>query len=379
MSPAGLRRWMWIHTWSSLVCTIFLLLLCITGLPLIFHHEIGHLTGTEVVAPSKPAGTPYANLDEVLATAQSQHPKKVLQYLFRDPNETELWSVVLADTPTTVDGKTVVLDARTARVLAQPATDEGFMYVMLQLHIDMFAGLPGKLFLGLMGILFLAAIISGVVLYAPFMQKLNFGTVRRERATRTHWLDIHNLLGAVSIAWVLVVGATGVINTWADLVVKLWQSDQMAQMTAPYKNLPPPQKIGSLQAAVDAAKRREPQLNLGFVAFPGTEFSSPHHYAVFMRGTEPLTARLFKPVLVDAQTAQVTDSRELPWYVTTVLVAQPLHFGDYGGLPLKIIWALLDIITIGVLGSGVYLWWVRRRIAPSTRVYDIKTLADNAP
>jgi uncharacterized iron-regulated membrane protein len=26
--------------WSSLVCTVFMLLLCVTGLPLIFHEEI---------------------------------------------------------------------------------------------------------------------------------------------------------------------------------------------------------------------------------------------------------------------------------------------------------------------------------------------------
>jgi uncharacterized iron-regulated membrane protein len=33
------------------VCTVFMLLLCMTGLPLIFHHEIDHLLGNEVEAP----------------------------------------------------------------------------------------------------------------------------------------------------------------------------------------------------------------------------------------------------------------------------------------------------------------------------------------
>ena len=61
--------------------------------------------------------------------------------------------------------------------------------------------------------------------------------------------------------------------------------------------------------------------------------------------------------------AQVTDSRELPWYMTALLVSQPLHFGDYGGMPMKMLWALLDIVTIVVLGSGLYLWWTRRRTA----------------
>jgi uncharacterized iron-regulated membrane protein len=30
-------------------------------------------------------------------------------------------------------------------------------------------------------------------------------------------------------------------------------------------------------------------------------------------------------------------------------------------MPLKIIWALLDVMTIVVIGSGLYLWIVKRR------------------
>jgi uncharacterized iron-regulated membrane protein len=65
-------------------------------------------------------------------------------------------------------------------------------------------------------------------------------------------------------------------------------------------------------------------------------------------------------VLIDASSGKVTDSRELPWYVVSLLVSQPLHFGDYGGMPLKIIWGVLDVLTIIVLGSGLYLWLKRR-------------------
>src|SRR3546814_8556451 len=77
----------------------------------------------------------------------------------------------------------------------------------------MLAGLPGKLFLGVMGVLFAIAIVSGVVLYRPFMAKLAFGTVRRERSRRVKWLDLHNLLGIVTVGWLIVVALTGVINT----------------------------------------------------------------------------------------------------------------------------------------------------------------------
>jgi uncharacterized iron-regulated membrane protein len=46
--------------------------------------------------------------------------------------------------------------------------------------------------------------------------------------------------------------------------------------------------------------------------------------------------------------------------LTALLVSQPLHFGDYGGMPMQVIWAVLDVMTIVVLGSGIYLWWGRR-------------------
>jgi uncharacterized iron-regulated membrane protein len=146
-------------------------------------------------------------------------------------------------------------------------------------------------------------------------------------------------------------------------MVKFWQFDQLSEMVAPYKGKPPLTQLGSLEAAVSAARRHEPGMKVGFIAFPGTSFTSPHHYGVFMRGDEPLTSRLFKPVLVDAVTAEVTDSRELPWYLTALLVSQPLHFGDYGGKPMQVIWAVLDVITIFLLSSGLYLWWAKRKQA----------------
>jgi uncharacterized iron-regulated membrane protein len=93
----------------------------------------------------------------------------------------------------------------------------------------------------------------------------------------------------------------------------------------------------------------------------GDRFTSAHHYGIFVRGAEALTSRLYKPVLVDAQTGQVTDSRPLPEYLTAMLISQPLHFGDYGGGWMQLLWALLDIATIIVLGSGLYLWFVRRK------------------
>ncbi|KQP12750.1 PepSY domain-containing protein [Pseudorhodoferax sp. Leaf267] len=362
LSSRAIRHWTWTHKWSSLVCTVFMLLLCITGLPLIFHHEIGHLLGTEIEAAEMPADSPRADLDAIMRLAGERYPGLQGMFASQEEDDDRVWYVTMAPTPDATAGfKQVAVDARTGRALGDPPLDSGFMYIMRSLHIDLFAGLPGMLFLGLMGVLLLVSLVSGTVLYAPFMRKLRFGEIRRARSPRAKWLDLHNLLGIVTLVWFTVVGATGVINAWADLLVKYYQHTEVAAMLAPYKDKPPLATPGSLQRAVAAALAHEPGMKVAFVAFPGTGFSSPHHYGVYLRGGEHVTAKLLKPVLVDAATSQVTDARALPWYLAVLLVSQPLHFGDYGGVPMQILWALLDIVTIVVLVTGLYLWVKRRQ------------------
>jgi uncharacterized iron-regulated membrane protein len=364
LSARALRAWSWLHKWSSLVSTLFLLLLCLTGLPLIFHHQIGEWLGTEVSAAAMRGDTPRVSLDQVMQVAKACFPGKNGMFVSQEPDDDKVWFVTMSDTPTSsTDLKQVAVDARTGQALAEPKLDRGVMFVIRTLHVELFAGQAGKLFLGFMGLLMLVAIVSGVVLYAPFMRKLRFGEVRRGRSTRVKWLDLHNMLGIVTLAWALVVGATGIVNTWADLVVEHWRNDQMADMLAPYRGMPPITRLGSLEKAVAAARAQEPDMKIGFIAFPGTSFSSGHHYTVFMRGREALTARLLKPVLVDAVTGEVSASRAPPWYLSALLLSQPLHFGDYAGVPMQWLWAALDVATIIVLGSGLYLWTGKRSAA----------------
>ncbi|MBR0820607.1 PepSY domain-containing protein [Bradyrhizobium liaoningense] len=359
----SLRRWGFVHKWSSLICTIFMLLLCITGLPLIFHEEIDDLLHSQVKAAEVPAGTPQANLDKLLANAMASAPGKVPHFLVWDRDDPNTMFVSVGATITSDPSKNTLIrmDLHTAAFLDAPDFTGRFTYIMLRLHTDMFAGLPGKLFLGLMGILLCVAIISGIVVYAPSMRKLSFGTYRARRTRVVRWLDVHNIAGILLVAWTLVVGFTGVINTWADLVLKLWQFGQLSEMTAQYQDRAVPAKPTSVDAAVKVAAEAVPGMTASFVAFPGTLFSSKSHYAVFLHGDTPLTSRLLKPALIDAETGKLTDTRDMPWYVSTLFISQPLHFGDYGGMPLKIIWAVLDVLTIIILWTGVYLWLRRRK------------------
>jgi uncharacterized iron-regulated membrane protein len=366
MSSSALRIWTWVHKWTSLVCTVFMLLLCITGLPLIFSHEIEHWQHAEIQPDTVAPGTAEATLDRILASAQARHPSLVAQYLSRDPAEPQMWLATLGPTADAESGtRNIVVDARTARVLGEPRFDEGFMHWMLRLHVDLFAGLPGTLFLGAMGLLLFVSIVSGIVVYGPFMRRLPFGTVRGEKSTRVRWLDLHNLLGIVTLAWALIVSATGVINTLGQPAIRLWQADQLQSMIAAHPGRTAAAARAPLQAAAQTAQSAAPDMRLSFIALPGTPLTSAYDYGFYFSGTSAFSARLFKPVLVDAGNGALIDTRELAWYIKAILVSQPFHFGDYGGLPMKILWALADLVTIVVLGSGLYLWWTRRQRAVS--------------
>ncbi|MCQ3018150.1 PepSY domain-containing protein [Pseudomonas tremae] len=367
MKSQTVRRWSVVHTWSSLICTVFLLMLAVTGLPLIFHHEIDHLLGDAPQYREMPPDTPHLDLEQLARAAEAHRPGEVMQYFGWDDEDPNGVMAITAATAGTEPNSshTFALDARTGEALEMPSANGGFMMVMLRLHVDMYAELPGKLLLAFMGLMFVVAIISGTVLYSPFMRKLEFGQVRVNKSTRTRWLDLHNLIGVVTLTWALVVGVTGVISACADLLIASWRNDALATMIAPYKNAPPLPWRGPATRLLEIAESAAPGMQADFIAFPGTRFSSEHHYAVFLKGNTQLTAHLATPVLIDAQTLQVTAVVERPWYMDALGMSQPLHFGDYGGMPMKILWAALDVLTIIVLGSGVYLWWVRRRAARS--------------
>lgn len=58
-----------------------------------------------------------------------------------------------------------------------------------------------------------ATVIFGVLVCAPFMRRLPFGTVRAIRSRRMKGALSNILLGIVTLMWLSVVGLSGGINT----------------------------------------------------------------------------------------------------------------------------------------------------------------------
>lgn len=362
LTAKTVRVWYKTHKWTSLACTAFLLMSCITGLPLIFGEEIDRLTGHHVAPAALPGGSSPAKLDDMVAMGRVHYPNQYALSLAWDDSEPRIFlNMAPSLDPKPSEDHTLIFDVRTGKLLEEPNPGFSVMGFLTTLHIDLYAGLPGELCLGFMALLFVVSLVSGAVVYGPFMRKLNFGTYRNGAALRVRWFDLHNLLGIVTLTWAVVVGGTGLINTLATPLFGLWQSQELPNLLAPYQDKSMPAKFGSVDAAVGAAREALPGTEIASVVFPNPKFGSPRHYLVWTKGSTPLTSRLFTPVLVDAENGGVSQAHGLPWYLRALEISRPLHFGDYGGIALKALWALFDIALIVVLGSGLYLWLARRK------------------
>jgi len=78
------------------------------------------------------------------------------------------------------------------------------------------------------------------------------------------------------------------------------------------------------------------------------------------QGTDAFDVAAVQPRSGQPRSGALVSVVSMPWYLRVLEISRPLHFGDYGGMPLKIIWMLFDIATIMVLGSGSYLWLSQR-------------------
>jgi len=356
------RFWYRIHKWTSLICTLFLLSECLTGLPLIFGEEIFDLTHKHVHAANVAAGTPLASLDGILAAGKQMYPGLKVLFVGFDDEEPRVF-LDLADKydPKPGEDHSLVFDAHTGRLLEEQNLSLTWVDYVFKLHTELFLGLPGELFLGLMAILVVVSLISGAVVYGPFMRRLDFGTMRKDKGARLRWFDLHNLIGIVTLLWALVVGLTGAMNTLSDPLFGLWRAQELPRLLAPYQGKPMPEHFSSVDRALAEAQRALPGMKVTSVVFPNPLDSSPRHYVIWTRGATPVTSQLFTPALIDVETGNLMVAKALPWYLRALEVSRPLHFGNYGGPPLKILWSAFDVALIIVLISGLYLWLSRRK------------------
>ncbi|RYZ52114.1 MAG: PepSY domain-containing protein, partial [Proteobacteria bacterium] len=205
---------------------------------------------------------------------------------------------------------------------------KGFWDFILRLHREYLLGFYGKLLVAVIGLFFIASLLSGFYLYGPTALKLSYGSIRRGKRSWT-FADIHKLIGITTFSWMMLMGVSGFLLGISGQLLQIFQYTELKSLSAQYGQATESSNPVSLDVAVKAVMAVRPDSEMSFITFPGTEYSTPVHYIFVMNGTESWNKYLSELVLVDAGTGQVTEERALPWYLKAAVLSEPLHFGNY--------------------------------------------------
>ncbi|MGJ7029749.1 PepSY-associated TM helix domain-containing protein [Niabella hirudinis] len=345
---AGKRIFAW-HHWCGLIAGIILLEMSITGSILVFADEIGKgyrpqiaIAGTANIPPGY--DTSFVQLwqqypgweiriyDQPAATRPiiyELRKKGVIKHIYMHP----------------VSGKLLYTDDNVQNQLQR---------TLLTLHYTLFTGKTGTVVVLVIGILFFICIVTGIYIYRKAFVKVLLFKVRLNRKSRhAFYSSLHRLTGVYALLFMLLIVTTGV-----SISIRIISAPSKGG-TAAEKTVSP----FSLDRAVASIKMIQPDFSTGMIRLRGgddaVEFrgrfkGDPFYYGAF-----------YSVIFYNGETGRITKTEPLrnqPSMKKWWSIVTPLHFGNYGGLPVKIVYSILGL-TPGLLSvTGFAVWRKRNRL-----------------
>lgn len=223
--------------------------------------------------------------------------------------------------------------------------------------------------MGVAAVLYTLALVSGVVVLLPTLVK-DFFALRPGANRKRFWLDAHNVLGITSLPFHIVIALTAVVFAFHD---QFYDALRLVVYGKQPMFSPP-----ALQAPVDESAPLMPlsrllmQVKQEAPGFEATELlymrtAGPHamvrvalaHPDAVVRG--PRNGYL----LLHPRSGEVLDTSALPGREGTwsapVNAFFALHFGSYGGEPIRWTYFVLGLMGAALFYTGNLLWLESRR------------------
>ncbi len=350
------RLWFLWHSWLALPIWFFLFFVCVTGSLAVVSSEIMWLVNPAMRVSEEGQPVP---LKQMVAAAEAAVP---------DGRVTALgWggSHMAVNVRVAVpDGGFVTawVNPITGQV-QQVSTGAPFHSFLRALHGWLLIYPYGWYAVSLLGLPLLGSLVTGVVVYKRFWRSFYKPSIRWGAPARVVWGDFHRVAGTWSLWFVALMAVTGLwflINTLlADLgaplggsqVPALVQRDDLAVAAT----APPADPDLILAGALGAV----PDMRLTYMALPATAFSPAWVFG--MSGQAPLLPDF---ISVNPRTGAVMDVSggfDSSAASLTGTIMRSLHTGDFGGLPVKLVWFTFGILLSALVFSGMKIW-ARRTI-----------------
>lgn len=353
------RLWQ-LHSWLGLIAGLGLLVIGMTGSLLVFREELESLVNPKFIRV-EPAATGRLPLDTLLTSVNQALPEyEVTGWLVRH-EERELADVIYVIGHGTDEWQVATLDPYTGNLLASPrkGTDtlSGWL---LELHYAFFADHTGVFIAGLLAVMLCLLGVSGLWLYRDFWR--NFFRLRWRASARIFLSDLHKTVGISSVVFNLILGFTGAYWNLTHVIGEWIQGEhEHAKMSGRLYG-----EALSLDAVMKDAATQLAGFRGNFISLP-----SEPEAGVTLWGSatpdNPFRSPYGSTVMFDAQTGAfkaANDIRAAGWWMQFTDMFRPLHYGTFGGLPVKILWSLGGL-TPGILAVSGFLIWRKRRVARS--------------
>lgn len=349
-APKAARTWWAVHQWVGLKLSLFMTFILFTGTLAVMSHEIDWLLQPSLrVAPSSVEGpVAWARIAENAAT----YPGVAKANAIEAPTASAFAAKVTIEH---ADGSLGFLHAHpTTGVIQGEGPWVGAQRVLRNMHRHL--NLPVKYGVPIVSSLAFLLLVSLVTSFAVYKKWWRgFAKPLRRRDARTWWGDFHRLAGVWSLWFVALISLTSV---WY-FVESLGLDAPPAPRVERDALAAAPVSTSDLSASFEAARAAHPDLQVQRVILPS--------------GDNPLLqlhgdykAILVRPranaLWVDTRTAEVlltTDGRDMSLHQRIGEMADPLHFGNFGGYWTKIPWFLFGLAMTGLTLSGAAIYSLR--------------------
>jgi uncharacterized iron-regulated membrane protein len=353
------RRLFQVHGWLGINLGLLLFIVCFSGAIATLSHEIEWLLNPAVRAAPPGDTAPFASWTAWYTAVRESHP--AAQVLSIDAPDGRRWAARATIAYGDEDWRYVFVDPYSARVNGT-FSEFGIPRFFRSFHKQFYiypGSLPhGVYALGPLGLVLLLSLLTGLSFYRfRWRDLLMLGPWRSPRA---FWSALHRATGMWILPMAFLITVTGVWyfveRALEDADVDLPSGSQIAVSTMPSEPTFWPLAI---EDAVALARQQVPNLQASAVSF--TRGAAPK-VTVRGQGDAWLVRDAANSVRIDPYRRHIESSATAAAMTPVarwVHTADPLHFGTFGGLTIRVIWFAAGLITSAAILLGVRVWYLR--------------------
>lgn len=346
------RLFFLVHSCTGVVAGLVLFVICWSGTFAVFAHELDWLVTPQ--ARVQPGDT-RAGWEEWLEAVRAAQPEAEIVSITAPRYARSAVTALIVDQRG--QSRFVYVDPYRATVLGDSSIYTLHRFLR-NLHMSFFMGSTGIYVVSVFALFLLLSMVSALFFYRRWWRRFFFMPRGRGHG---YWSGLHRTTGLWSLPFVLLIGLTSAWYGFELLRMDVIDGkfSHAGVGDAAVQQVPAPGAAAgeplALSALLEQARAARPELDIAQLGF-----GFYHEGALYVEGQAGhlLVRDRANQLHLDMQTGAVLydqSAARLPLYWRWSETADPLHFGDFGGLWSKAIWFLLAVMLCGLILTGAWL------------------------